>query len=87
VGIIRKSAIELAQMERAGRIVVETLELLGEHARPGTTTQELDELAEEFIRSNGGVPTFKGYRGYPASICTVAELDGRARDSRPVRAS
>jgi methionyl aminopeptidase len=70
VGIIRKSAIELAQMERAGRIVVETLELLGEHARPGTTTQELDELAEEFIRSNGGVPTFKGYRGYPASICT-----------------
>jgi methionyl aminopeptidase len=70
VGIIRKSAIELAQMERAGRVVVETLELLGEHARPGTTTQELDELAEEFIRSNGGVPTFKGYRGYPASICT-----------------
>ena len=52
------------------RIVVETLELLGEHARPGVTTQELDELAEEFIRSHGGVPTFKGYRGYPASICT-----------------
>ncbi len=70
MGIIRKSPVEIAQMERAGRIVVETLELLGEHARPGTTTQELDELAEEFIRSNGGVPTFKGYRGYPASICT-----------------
>jgi methionyl aminopeptidase len=70
MGIIRKSASEIEQMERAGRIVVETLELLGEHARPGATTHELDELAEEFIRSNGGVPTFKGYRGYPASICT-----------------
>jgi methionyl aminopeptidase len=70
VGIIRKSTSEIAQMERAGRVVGETLELLGEHARPGTTTQELDELAEEFIRSRGGVPTFKGYRGYPASICT-----------------
>jgi len=70
MGIIRKSPSEIEQMERAGRIVVETLELLGEHARVGTTTQELDELAEEYIRSNGGVPTFKGYRGYPASICT-----------------
>jgi methionyl aminopeptidase len=69
MGIIRKSPSEIEQMERAGRIVVETLELLGEHARPGTTTQELDELAEEYIRSNGGVPTFKGYRGYPAATC------------------
>src|SRR5512146_1098515 len=57
-------------MARAGEAVADTLALIGEHARPGVTTQELDELAEEFIRSNGGVPTFKGYRGYPASICT-----------------
>jgi len=57
-------------MERAARVVVETLELLGERVRPGVTTQELDDLAEEFIRSQGGEPTFKGYRGYPASICT-----------------
>ena len=67
--IIRKSAAELDQMERAGAVVRETLDLIGEHIRAGVTTQELDELAEEFIRSRGGVPTFKGYRGYPASIC------------------
>jgi methionyl aminopeptidase len=70
MAIIRKSTAEIEQMERAGRVVVETLQLLGEHVRPGVTTQELDELAEEYIRSKGGTPTFKGYRGYPASICT-----------------
>jgi methionyl aminopeptidase len=68
--IIRKSAAEIEAMAGAGRIVVETLTLLGEHIRPGTTTAELDVLADEFIRSQGGAPTFKGYRGYPASICT-----------------
>jgi methionyl aminopeptidase len=68
--IVRKSAPEIAQMGRAGRIVAETLALLGDHMRPGVTTAELDSLAEEFIRSQGGFPTFKGYRGYPASICT-----------------
>jgi methionyl aminopeptidase len=67
--IIRKSAQELDQMEAAGRVVAQTLALVGEHIRPGVTTQELDDLAEEFIRSQGGEPTFKGYRGYPASIC------------------
>jgi methionyl aminopeptidase len=71
--IIRKSRQELDQMARAGTIVADTLSLLGENIRPGTTTAELDQLADEFIRSRGGVPTFKGYRGpypYPASICT-----------------
>ena len=68
--IIRKSAAEIEAMARAGRIVVETLTLLGEQIRPGTTTAELDVLADDFIRSQGGAPTFKGYRGYPASICT-----------------
>ena len=67
--IIRKSPTEIEQMERAARVVAQTLELLGEHIRPGVTTQELDELAEEFIRSQGGVPTSKGYRGYPAATC------------------
>ena len=57
-------------MEQAARVVVQTLDLLREHIRPGVTTQDLDEIAEEFIRSQGGEPTFKGYRGYPASICT-----------------
>jgi methionyl aminopeptidase len=68
--IIRKSAGEIEQMERAAQVVAETLALVGDHVVPGITTEELDELAEEFIRSRGGVPTFKGYRGYPASICT-----------------
>ncbi|MGZ4383048.1 MAG: type I methionyl aminopeptidase [Gaiellaceae bacterium] len=68
--IIRKSPQEIEQMARAGEVVAETLALVGEHIRPGVSTAELDRLAEEFIRSRGGVPTFKGYRGYPASICT-----------------
>jgi methionyl aminopeptidase len=68
--IIRKSASEIELMQRAGRVVVDTLALIGDHVRPGATTAELDALADEFIRVHGGVPTFKGYRGYPASICT-----------------
>jgi methionyl aminopeptidase len=68
--IIRKSEAEVERMARAGRVVVDALALIGEHVRAGTTTAELDALADEFIRSRGGVPTFKGYRGYPASICT-----------------
>jgi methionyl aminopeptidase len=67
--IIRKAQGEIDRMARAGEVVADTLALVGERARPGVTTQELDELADEFIRSRGGVPTFKGYRGYPASIC------------------
>ena len=56
-------------MARAGRVVAETLALLGRMVAPGVTTKELDEAAEEYIHSQGGVPTFKGYRGFPASIC------------------
>ena len=59
-------------MARAGRVVADTLALLGENIRPGVATAELDALAEEFITSQGGYPTFKGYRGYPASICASA---------------
>jgi methionyl aminopeptidase len=68
--IIRKTDAEIERMARAGRVVVDALALIGEHVRPGTTTADLDALADEFIRSEGGAPTFKGYRGYPASICT-----------------
>ncbi len=67
--IVRKSADEVETMARAGRVVAETLALMGDTIRPGISTGELDELAEELIRSRGGVPTFKGYRGFPASIC------------------
>jgi methionyl aminopeptidase len=68
--IVRKSAREIDLMAAAAEIVSETLALMGENIRPGVTTAELDAIAEEHIRSRGGVPTFKGYRGYPASICT-----------------
>jgi methionyl aminopeptidase len=68
--IIRKSEQEIEAMARAGRVVAETLALIGENLRPGVTTKELDEIAEEYIRSQGGAPTFKGYHGFPASICT-----------------
>jgi methionyl aminopeptidase len=67
--IIRKAPSEIERMARAGEVVADTLALVGEHARPGVTTQDLDDLADDFIRSRGGIPTFKGYRGYPASIC------------------
>jgi methionyl aminopeptidase len=68
--IIRKSHQEIDAMARAGRVVADTLAVIGEAIRPGVTTKELDEAAEEHIRSQGGVPTFKGYHGFPASICT-----------------
>jgi len=72
-------------MARAGVVVRQCLGLLGAEAKPGVTTGELDRLAEEFIRSKGGEPTFKGYRGFPASICTspndmvVHGIPGRLR--------
>ncbi|HEY2326393.1 MAG TPA: type I methionyl aminopeptidase [Gaiellaceae bacterium] len=68
--IVRKSPQEIETMARAGRVVAETLALMEEQIQPGITTGELDAIAEEFISSHGGEPTFKGYRGYPASICT-----------------
>jgi methionyl aminopeptidase len=67
--IHRKSARDLDRMAAAGAIVAETLGLLAESARPGMSTLDLDQLAERHIRAAGGVPTFKGYRGFPGSIC------------------
>jgi len=67
--IIRKSAAEIETMARAGAVVADTLALLEETIQPGITTGELDAIAEEFIRSRGGEPTFKGYKGYPAATC------------------
>ena len=67
--IVRKSPQEIETMARAGRVVADTLALIGEHVKPGVTTAELDAIAEEFITSQGGYPTFKGYRGYPAATC------------------
>jgi methionyl aminopeptidase len=67
--IIRKSIQEIEGMARAGELVAETIALLGEHLQPGITTGELDRIADEFIRERGGVPTSKGYRGFPAATC------------------
>src|SRR5437870_4071067 len=67
--VIRKSRSEIEKMRRAGLIVAETLRDLRRMAEPGVTTRELDTYAEKKIRAAGASPTFKGYRGYPASIC------------------
>jgi methionyl aminopeptidase len=64
-----KTTREIEIIRANGRILAKTLELLGEKIKPGVKTKELDRLAEGFIRREGAYPAFKGYRGYPASIC------------------
>ncbi|MCP2165828.1 methionyl aminopeptidase [Goodfellowiella coeruleoviolacea] len=64
-----KSRGELEAMRAAGLVVARTLALVTEHAKPGVSTAELDELAEQNIRDSGAIPSFKGYHGFPASIC------------------
>ena len=67
--IVRKSQAEIDGMARAGELVADTIALIGEHIQPGVTTAELDRIGEDFIRDHGGVPTSKGYRGFPAALC------------------
>lgn len=64
-----KSEVELKLMREAGRIVADTHRLLAEAICPNITTKELDQIAEDFIRSQGAIPSFKGYNGFPGSIC------------------
>jgi methionyl aminopeptidase len=68
--IIKKTPEEIDRMGAAGTILVKTMNLLAGKVRPGVSTRELDEAAEKFIRSQGAIPAFKGYRGFPGSICT-----------------
>jgi methionyl aminopeptidase len=68
--IIKKTPEEIDRMAAAGAILVKTMNLLAGKVRPGVTTRELDQAAERFIRSQGAEPAFKGYRGFPGSICT-----------------
>jgi methionyl aminopeptidase len=68
--IIRKSKKEIEKMRAAGLIVAQVLERLSAIVEPGITTRDLDREAERLIREAGAVPTFKGYHGYTASICT-----------------
>src|SRR5438477_9820153 len=66
---LRKSQAEIEGVGRAGDIVADTLAMIGEERGRGVSMLELDRLAEEYIRERGGVPTSKGYRGYPATLC------------------
>ena len=86
--IIKKTPAEIDKMARAGDILVRTMDLVAGKIRPGVTTQDLDVAAEKYIRSQGATPAFKGYRGFPGSICTspndmvVHGIPGRFRLSR-----
>ncbi len=67
--IVRKSRSELETMREGGRITAACLKMLRENTKAGVSTKELDGIAEEFIYERGGKPEFKGYQGFPASIC------------------
>lgn len=68
--IILKSAQEIELIAKASRVVALTIAFLRERVKPGVTTADLDRLAEDFIRREGARPAFKGYRGFPATLCT-----------------
>jgi methionyl aminopeptidase len=86
--IVKKTPEQIDKMAAAGEILVRTLELVEGKIRPGITTHELDDAAERFIRSQGATPAFKGYRGFPGSICAspnamvVHGIPGRYRLER-----
>ncbi|MDR7419471.1 MAG: type I methionyl aminopeptidase [Armatimonadota bacterium] len=67
--IVLKTAEDLAKMRQAGRLAAETIREVVRAVAPGVTTGHLDRVADTYIRDRGGVPSFKGYRGFPASIC------------------
>lgn len=68
--IVRKSVSEIEVMKEAGRISARVLRLVGEAISPGVNTLDLDRYAEEIIRGEGAIPAFKGYSGFPATLCT-----------------
>ena len=68
--IVRKSAAEIEIMREAGRVSARALRLVGEAVGAGVTTAQLDQIAETAIREDGGVPAFKGYHGFPKTLCT-----------------
>jgi methionyl aminopeptidase len=71
--IIRKSREEISRMARAGAVVAAAHEEVADRLRPGMTTLELDRIAEAVIVGHGAVPSFKGYRGFPATLCTSTD--------------
>jgi methionyl aminopeptidase len=67
--IIKKTPSQIEKMERAGRVLAEVISELGHSVVPGVTLRKLDEMADRSIRLRGAIPSFLGYRGFPASIC------------------
>ena len=68
--IIYRSPQEIAKIQRSAQLVAATVQYLASMIEPGVTTVELDRMAESYIRKHGGIPAFKGYRGFPATLCT-----------------
>jgi len=68
--IVRKSPAEIETMREAGRLSALALRVAGDAVRAGVTTEELDQIAEAVIRDGGGIPAFKGYHGFPKTLCT-----------------
>jgi methionyl aminopeptidase len=68
-----KTKEEIEIMRRAGAVVAGALDMVGREIKPGLTTARLDALVEDFIRSQGAIPAFKGYQGFPASACISVE--------------
>lgn len=85
--IILKTPEEIERMRRAGILAAEALREVARAVRPGVTGAQLDRIGEEFIRDRGGVPSFKGYRGFPASLCISVndEVVHGIPDGRPLR--
>jgi len=85
--IIVKTADELERMRRAGVVAAEALREVARAVRPGVTGAALDRIAETFIRDHGATPSFKGYRGFPASVCISVndEVVHGIPDGRPLR--
>jgi len=67
--ILLKNTEDIKLLHKANMVVAQTLQELRKHIKPGITTEMLDKISEDFIRSKNGTPAFKGYRGYPASLC------------------
>ena len=87
-GIQIKTKEQIELMRAAGLVVARTLELLRKEVRPGITTLDLDRIAEEAIRDQGAIPSFKGYHGYPATICASVNhevVHGIPHDRRRLR--
>ena len=85
--VIVKTVDELERMRRSGILAAEALREVARAVRPGVTGAALDRIAETFIRDHGGTPSFKGYRGFPASVCISVndEVVHGIPDGRPLR--